>query len=102
MEVSNSTQAIQGVVNSSKLAKAEDANDSNLPFELDNRAEASEVLALQADVVETDRLNSAIDQQGVNHSEIGPDDETIVEAEFDNEEESEFNILLEEMLNDED
>lgn len=102
VEVSNSTQAIQGVVNSSKLAKAEDANDSNLPFELDNRAEASEVLALQADVVETDRLNSAIDQQGVNHSEIGPDDETIVEAEFDNEEESEFNILLEEMLNDED
>lgn len=99
-EVSNSSQAIQGVVNNSKLAKADDIKNGEVTPELDTRAEASEVLALSADAFETDRLNSVIDEQPT--ADVEPTITSTYETDCIEDEDDEYSALLEEMLNDED
>lgn len=105
--VSNSSQRMQGVVYSAKLAKAVDQQNVTSNSPIDSRQEGSDVLSKEADVIENERLEKAI-QEHIQSDEILTQTEYIqdydedFEYELDDEEDDEFYLLLEETLNNED
>lgn len=103
---SNLSQQIQGIVNNAKLAKEADIKELGISNELDTRQEATSVLGKEADAIESERLNEALlDHVSVDATDVLPvkhdDESSVLDYQTDEEEEDEYNSLLEEMLNNE-